>query len=179
MMRNLLVMDMRFEPLGDSPESLYAIPISGFAIRHEDLRSAHAIEYQYTILFFVMKSERGYVPTSAVVRSVMLRDVFTREEIVVEGWAVLSPEPIVDYFEIDFESMIETMHREMENDGSGDTLDSDGRQAIKSEPDLVQIIGDQIVRGSVNIPFEDDSAEIFLTGVLLLVSEVQTPTTER
>lgn len=172
-MRNLLVMDMRFEPMGDSPESLYAIPLSGFPIRYEHTRTAQAIEYQYTILFFVMESERGYVPTSAVVRSVMLRDLFTREEIVVEGWAVLQPEPIIDYFEIDVEAMIEAMRREMENGESRDSSDSESVQTIKPEPNLVQMIGDQIVRGSVNIPFDD--ADVFVSGVLMLVSEVQAP----
>lgn len=168
-MKNLLVMDMRFEPMGESPESLYAIPLSGFPVRYENRHQRRSIEYQFTILFFVIKSERGYVPTSAVVRSVMLRDSGSGMEDVAEGWLPVDPEPIVDYFEIDFETMIEKLERELEQEGKQE--DESGVQTIKPEPNLVQTIGDQVVRGSVNLHILD--ADIFLSGVFALIDEVQ------
>lgn len=160
-------MDVRFEPIGDSPEALYAIPLPGFRAYARNEQKGYFFEYSYTILFFVIQSERGYVPTSAVIRNIVARNINTGEEYAVDGWLPIDPEPLVDFYELDFEMIL----KQMESQDSDSNNTDGGVQVIQPEPSLVQMIGEQMVRGSVNVPFED--MDIFMTGVFTLVEAVQ------
>jgi len=165
-MKNLLVMDVRFEPIGDSPEAVYAVPMPGFrAYARNDARNYH-VEFTFTILFFVIQSERGYVPTSAVIRNVVARNLRTGDEYSVDGWLVIDPEPLVDYYELDFEEILSNQASEGSSEGEGG-----GTGVVEPEPSLLHLIGDQIARGAVNTPIDD--MDTFLIAAFTLINAIQ------